>query len=249
VVSLLSWQNGRFQLMRREIKLIHSAMMVVDAGFDPKTSAYAGDLLHRHVKQQCLGLTQDFRIPISQSMSAFIVPDSLGILGRNEIFVAFSGEGPVDLATGCPMSHLSGPVLAFRSPCKLPSDIQRFNAVYRSELRHLTDCIVMSASATQCRQSPASFLAGGDYDGDTATIIFDPSLVTPFVQADDITANIPAGFEGENFQKELLKGDHFLEQLRGADEEAIIRNYQSFLLGAVLDDKLAGACESSRRAK
>ena len=220
-------------------------MMVVDAGFDPRISAYACSLLHRHVEQQTLSLTRDFRIPITQSMSAFIVPDSLGVLQPKEIFVAFSGEGPIDPITGCPLSHLTGPVLAFRSPCKLPSDIQRFTAVYRPELRHLTDCIVMSASAIACRQSPASFLAGGDYDGDTATIIFDQSLVQPFVEADAVIANIPAGFEEANFEKELLKGDQFLEGLAGSGEEAKIRNYQTFLLGAVLDDKLAGQCKWS----
>lgn len=220
-------------------------MMVVDAGFDPQLSAYACHLLHRHVEQQTLGLTRDFRIPLTQSMSAFIIPDSLGVLGRNEIFVAFSSEGPTDPITGCPLSHLSGSVLAFRSPCKLPTDVQRFTAVYRPELRHLKDCIVMSASALECGQSPASFLAGGDYDGDTATIIFDPLLVEPFIQAEDSIANIPAGFEEENFEKELVKGDHFLKQLGGSDEEAKIRNYQAFLLGAVMDDKITGICKTS----
>ena len=219
-------------------------MMVVDAGFDPLRSAYACDLLHQHVDRQTMKLTKDFKIPLTQSMSAFIIPDSLGVLGPTEIFVAFSGEGPIDQVTGCTLSHLSGPVLAFRSPCKLPTDVQRFTAVYRPELRHLTDCIVMSASASECRQSPASFLAGGDYDGDTATIIFDPLLVEPFIQADDNIANIPAGFEAQNFEKELVKGDDFLKQLAGAGEEALIRNYQTFLLGAVMDDKNTGMCRS-----
>jgi hypothetical protein len=223
-------------------ELISRAMMVVDAGFDPRRSAYACSLLHRHVDQQTLGLTRDFRIPLTQSMSAFIIPDSLGVLGPKEIFVAFSGEGPIDQITGCTLSHLSGPVLAFRSPCKLPTDVQRYTAVYRPELRHLKDCIVMSASSIECRQSPASFLAGGDYDGDTATVIFDPLLVEPFVQADDEIANIPASFEEQNFERELVKGDHFLEQLSGAGEEALIRNYQTFLLGAVMDDKITGMC-------
>ena len=220
-------------------------MMVVDAGFDPRRSAYACDVLHQHVENQTKRLTQEFKIPLTQSMSAFIIPDSLGVLGPTEIFVAFSGEGPVDQITGCTLCHLTGPVLAFRSPCKLPTDIQRYNAVYRPELRHLTDCIIMSASASECRQSPASFLAGGDYDGDTATVIFDPLLVEPFVQADDDIANVPAGFEDQNFEKELVKGDDFLERLSGADEEAIIRNYQTFLLGAVMDDKNTGMCKFS----
>jgi hypothetical protein len=222
-------------------------MMVVDAGFDPRQSAYACNLLHRHVEQETQNITKDFRISVQQSMSAYIVPDSLGVLGRNEIYVAFSGEGPIDPKTGCPASYLLGEVLAFRSPCKLPTDVQKFTAVYRPELRHLKDCIVMSASPGECQQSPASFLAGGDYDGDTATIIFDPALVEPFVQADDYIANIPPNFEEENFEKELIKGDQFLERLAGLGEEAMIMNYQTFLLGALLDAKITGQCKSLNR--
>jgi hypothetical protein len=222
---------------------VYSAMMAIDAGFDPRHSAYTCQLLHWHMKQQTDNLTKDFKIPVQQSMSAYIIPDSQGVLGPKEIYVSFLGEGPVDPITGCPISHLLGPVLAFRSPCKLPTDVQKYTAVYRPELRHLTDCIVMSASSTECRQSPASYLAGGDYDGDTATIIFDSALVEPFVQADDGIANTPGGFEEENFEKELIKGDDFLEQLSGADEETLIRNYHTFLLGAVMDANIFGQCK------
>jgi hypothetical protein len=217
--------------------------MAIDAGFDPRKSAYTCRHLHRHVEQQVENLIKDFRIPVQQSMSAYIIPDSLGVLEPHEIFVAFSGEGPIDPITGCPVSHLSGPVLAFRSPCKLPTDIQPYTAVYRPELRHLKDCIVMSASSDKCRQSPASFLAGGDYDGDMATIIFDSAIVEPFVKADDNIANIPAAFEKDNFEKELIDGTAFLDALSGDSEEAMIRNYQTFLLGALLDAKITGQCE------
>lgn len=220
-------------------------MMAVDAGFDPRYSAYSCNLLHWHVRNQIDNLTKDFKIPIQQSMTAYIIPDTQNALGPKEIYVAFSGEGPIDSITGCPISHLLGPVLAFRSPCKLPTDVQKYTAVYRSELRHLTDCIVMSASSSGCRQSPASFLAGGDYDGDTATVIFDPALVDPFVQAEDCIANTPEGFEEENFEKELVTGDHFLDRLSGADEDTLIRNYQTFLLGAVMDDNVFGQCRPS----
>jgi hypothetical protein len=68
--------------------------------------------------------------------------------------------------------------------------------------------------------------------------------VDPFVQADDSIANIPASFEEQNFERELVKGDHFLRQLSGAGEETLIRNYQTFLLGAVMDDKITGMCKS-----
>jgi hypothetical protein len=217
--------------------------MAIDAGFDPRESAFVCTKLHSFMDRQILRVTRDFRIPVEQSLSAFIIPDPCGVLGPNEIYVGCDSRRPTNPETGCTMSHILGPVLAYRSPCKLPSDIRKFTAVYKSELRHLADCIVMSASP-ECTQSPASFLAGGDYDGDTATIIFDRALVKPFVQAADHIANAPPDFETENFEKEMVQGTDYLSALSeiGADDEQTIGNYQTFLLGAVSDEPLAGLC-------
>lgn len=41
----------------------------------------------------------DFKVPVEQSATAFIVPDAEGILGPDEIFVAFSSEQPHDPVT------------------------------------------------------------------------------------------------------------------------------------------------------
>lgn len=221
-------------------------MMAIDAGFDPRHSSYASAKLHYFMKQQIDRVTQFFRIPVEQSLSAFIIPDPCGVLRPNEIYVACDSRRPIDPVSGRALSHILGPVLAYRSPCKLPSDIRKFTAVYKHELRHLTDCIVMSASP-DCTQSPASFLAGGDYDGDTATIIWDPVLVEPFTQAADDIANVPSGFEADNFEKELVQGSDFLRALSrtNGSEEDTISSYQVFLLGAVSDEPLAGLCTSN----
>lgn len=218
--------------------------MALCAGFHPESSDYATKKLNALVERQVNQLVNDYRIPIEQSVSAFIVPDSLGILAPDEIFCSFSGAGPIDPETRCPISHLTGSVLVYRSPCKLPTDIRKFKAVYRPELCHLKDCIIMSASSSLCDRSPASFLSGGDYDGDTATVIYDSRLVTEFKNADDRFATTPETFEEENFEKGLVKGTEFLAQLKGSEEDTLIRNYQTFLLGSLLDEKIAGTCES-----
>lgn len=218
--------------------------MALGAGFHPRSSDYASKKLRGLVDLQVENLVNDCRIPIDQSVSAFIVPDSLGILAPDEIFCFFSGLGPTDPETRCPISYLEGPVLVYRSPCKLPTDIRKFKAVYRPELCHLKDCIIMSASSTLCERSPASYLSGGDYDGDTATVIFDPRLVSEFKNAEDHYATTPDTFEAENFEKGLVKVTDFLTQLDGADYDTLTRNYQTFLLGSVLDEKNAGCCMS-----
>ena len=189
-------------------------------------------------------MIRNFRIPIDQSITAFIVPDTLQILKSDEIFVSFSSQCPVDPTTHCILSYLEGPVLATRSPCKLPTDVRKLMAVYKPELAHLKNCVVMSASSAFCSRSPASFLGGGDYDGDTVTIYWDPALVEPFQNADEQFADVPEGFIDHNFEKEVVKVNEFIEALKqaSADEEMVIANQQRYLLGALEDDKSAGTC-------
>ncbi|WVQ78860.1 hypothetical protein IAT38_000951 [Cryptococcus sp. DSM 104549] len=171
------------------------------------------------------------------SLTSFIVPDTLGVLAPDELFICFSdsSNAPVDPITQCPMPYLLGDVLVFRFPCKLPTDVRKMRAVWKPELAHLKDCVVLSASGA-CRRSPASFIAGGDYDGDTAQVIFDQAIVEPFNNAPDHFANVPNEFEGDNFDKQVVKGTEFLEGLAGADEETRVVNMQKWLLGGLSGD-------------
>lgn len=141
------------------------------------------------------------------------------------------------------MSFLEGDCVVYRSPCKLPTDVRKFRAVIHPALFHLRDCVVFSAHSTLCRQSPASFLGGGDYDGDIATVIWDPDIVRPFNNAPDHLATQPRGFEKANFVKDVVTADQFLEALKGGDNATIAANLQHFLLGHLLDEQLTGHCE------
>jgi hypothetical protein len=227
-----------------------SLMMALASGFQPKTSQYTCAKLHHLVATLSDAMIRRFQISIDRSITAFIIPDSLQILKPDEIFVSFSTRLPVDPDTLCHIPHLEGPVLAFRSPCKLPTDVRKFNAVYRPELAHLKDCVVMSASSEFCARSPASYLGGGDYDGDTVQVFWDPALVEPFQNAPDEYAMVPDGFVSENFEREVLKVSEFLMALEvaGADEETRIANQQRYLLGAIEDDMAAEKCEQSPTA-
>ena len=225
-----------------------SLMDAISSGFHPRLSTYTSAKLHHLMSTLTDSLARRFKIPVEKSLSAFIIPDSQQVLGPDEIFIAFSGAGPVDTASGCAMSYLEGPCLAFRSPCKLPTDVRKFMAVYRPELAHLKDCVVMSANSQLCHRSPASYLGGGDYDGDTVQLFWDPRLVNAFINADDAFAQVPEDFESQNFNKSVVKGDQFLRGLKKAEAETRVTNYQSFLLGALLDDKSTGHCESSHSA-
>jgi hypothetical protein len=198
----------------------------------------------------------EHRIPIEQSLSAFMVPDAAGVLAPDEIFVAFGQDQPVnplthrvsDTSDGADRQHMSfleGDCIVYRSPCKLPTDVRKFRAVIHPELLHLRDCVVFSAHSGLCRESPASFLGGGDYDGDIATVIWDPEIVQLFTNAPDHIAAQPPGFEKANFAKDVVTADQFRKAMKGKDEATKAANLQHFLLGHLLDEQLTGQCELS----
>jgi len=212
------------------------------AGFKPTVHTdgcvFAATKLRMLVRGLMTKLVSDLKIKVDQSASAFIVPDTLGILAPDEIYVSFASEEPVDPRTGTTIPILQGDCLVFRYPCKLPTDVRKFKAVNKPELSHLRDCIVLSANSELCTASPASFLAGGDYDGDVATVIWDQDLVQPFTNAPDELAQPPADFDS-NFVKQVTSVREVLDAC-GGDEAMLVTNVQHFLLGSLLDEHLTG---------
>jgi hypothetical protein len=181
-------------------------MEAVTSGFHLLESAYKLPVakLHHLISTLLNSQIRGFEI-VEQSLSAFIVPDAQQILLPDESFVSFSATGPIDPETGCPISYLEGPCLAFRSLCKLPTDVRKFQAEYRPELAHLKECIVMSARSQPGDRSPASFLGGGDYDGDTVQLVWQKDLVEAFINADEGFVDAPEDFERENLDKSRVK--------------------------------------------
>ncbi|CAK9781596.1 hypothetical protein CC85DRAFT_6079 [Cutaneotrichosporon oleaginosum] len=217
---------------------------IIRSGIQPTADeggcVYAATQLRQLVSTLTLRAACEYRIPIEQSLSALMVPDTAGVLAPDEIFVAFGQEQPLNPLDCRRMTFLEGDCLAYRSPCKLPTDVRKFRAVVHPALLHLRDCIVFSAHTALCGQSPASFLGGGDYDGDVATVIWDPDIVEPFSNAPDHMAVEPPGFEKANFAKEIVTADQFLKALDGKEDSVIAANLQHFLLGHLLDEQLTG---------
>ncbi|ELU41160.1 RdRP domain-containing protein [Rhizoctonia solani AG-1 IA] len=123
--------------------------------------------------------------------------DPLGILDVGEVFCGFGR--PVRDNSGTDISTVLGPVLVSRNPCILPSDMRKVStegicgeirayscsqviAVECPELwaAGYTDVIVFSVKG---ERSLASMLAGGDYDGDTAILIWEEALVNQFTNS------------------------------------------------------------------
>ncbi|WVQ64983.1 uncharacterized protein L199_003153 [Kwoniella botswanensis] len=220
--------------------LCEALMEAVVSGFNPATSPYAASKLHHVMETLSKKIVRGFKIPVQQSLTAFIVPDSLQLLAPDELFICFSGKGPIHETTQIPIPYLEGEVLAYRSPCKVPTDVRKLKAVFKPELAYLKDCIVLSANSQLCKRSPASYLGGGDYDGDTLTLFWNQEMVQPFKNAEDHFAETPETFVEDNFDKSVTKGTEFLESIEGLSEDEKIARMQEWLIGGVTGDELTG---------
>jgi hypothetical protein len=85
----------------------------------------------------------------------------------------------------------------------------------------------------------ADLLAGGDYDGDKAIAVWQPSIVSHFNNA-DLKYSHPPDNLSENFHKNTLRVDDFLEQHQGSQLDDLIPRLQSFLLGGLRDISSVG---------
>jgi hypothetical protein len=74
----------------------------------------------------------------------------------------------------------SGKVFA-NTRCYSVSDIQKVKAVFKPELASLTDVVVFPTTGNVAL---ADKLSGGDYDGDTAWVCWDPNIVQNFESAE-----------------------------------------------------------------
>ena len=121
------------------------------------------------------GISNDLRIGIPLSTSLIGVADPIGVLHPNEISLVFSDPK----IAGMPiLSNVDA--LVSRHPALRRSDVQRVHVVCRSELTHLVDVVVFPTTGTF---PLAGKLQGGDYDGDTFWVCWDPKLVEGFRNA------------------------------------------------------------------
>ncbi|KAI0701242.1 RNA dependent RNA polymerase-domain-containing protein [Cerioporus squamosus] len=174
---------------------IHATVMdLLQSGFHPMRLQVLYDKLKKIVTDVIEGIIRDFHVSVPLSAEAFIVPDPHGVLKEDEI----QFKSTKDLKD--PVEHsqphiILGEVLIYRNPCRLPSDVRKVTAVQYPELAEYTNVIVLP---TVGPYSYASYLAGGDYDGDTCVCIYDPRIVEPFKNSEIFTA--PENFLKDNFE-------------------------------------------------
>lgn len=83
------------------------------------------------------------------------------------------------------------------------------------------------------------YLAGGDYDGDTALVMWNPEMVSSFINANESYADPPDELEA-GFTRSVETGIDFLKKLDGLNLEQRTQRYQYYLLGGLQDPSLIG---------
>ncbi|KAF8078266.1 RNA dependent RNA polymerase-domain-containing protein [Lyophyllum atratum] len=217
--------------------LEETVMVLLDAGFTPNNSAILREKLKQVVKTRIKDRVKNFRYELLHSAIAFVVPDPYGVLGPDEIQVKSSRRNLMDL-DGLPTDTILGDVLLTRNPCKVPTDVRKVRAVEDPLLRNYTDVIVCSV---QGQRRLLDYLAGGDYDGDTATVIWAPEFVTPFKNADEKYSKEPDGLDSCFTSAGNEKVVDFVERTRSLSLLDQTREAQKYLLGALRDSSLVGA--------
>jgi hypothetical protein len=191
-------------------------MRLCEAGFAPRIfhplrkriQYFLSNLLDRY--------TEDLHIQVPLSTYAFCIADPYEVLEPDEIHFGFSknwkdpdGQFEDNLLEGMD-------VLVGRLPAHVPSDIQRRRAVWKSELRHFKDVIVFP---TKGDQPLADMLSGGDYDGDTPWVCWDPRIVKSFRNSNMPTGSLPFDHFGLTKYSIPMSEVHSTEEfLQGAFE-------------------------------
>ncbi|KAJ6559991.1 RNA-dependent RNA polymerase [Mycena capillaripes] len=133
------------------------------AGHD-MNEPYLSTLLRRFQNVSREALRNKLHIPVKASGYMFGVVDHCGVLQDGEVFINLPAKGGPQV----------GSVAVMRNPAYDPDDVRVLEAVNKPELKHLTNCIVFSASGTH---SETDKMGGGDLDGDQYYVIFNPLLI------------------------------------------------------------------------
>ncbi|RDX54626.1 hypothetical protein OH76DRAFT_1341007 [Lentinus brumalis] len=225
--------------------LEETCMVMLDSGFSPATNLCLRAKLKEVAKKVVKTFRTRYRFAVPMSCSAFIVPDPCGVLGPGEIHVKSSQRNLPD-PSGRMTDLVKGDVLVTRHPCKVPSDVQKVRAVEHYKLSHYVDVIVVSTKShvfngESLDRHLASLTGGGDYDGDTMEVFWDPKIVQDFKSPDPRKFAVAPPKVKASLLKNSETVQEYLDRLPAdATDDFKIYSIQRYLLGALQDKSLVG---------
>ncbi|KAH9838676.1 RNA dependent RNA polymerase-domain-containing protein [Rhodofomes roseus] len=216
--------------------IAETALVLLDSGFLPDTCPVLASKLKHCVKMVIKSCKNKCHIAVPMSCTAFVVPDPCNVLEPNEVHVKSSSRNLLD-QDGMQTDLVLGEVLVTRHPCKLPTDVQKVTAVYRAELSNYVDVVVVSTKnhlydGQPLNQHLASMTGGGDYDGDTLEVFWDPSVVSSFTNANPKYAQEPKQVKAV-LSRNPETVPQFLERTSGCSKADKLAEMQKYLLGSL----------------
>ncbi|KAI0271441.1 RNA dependent RNA polymerase-domain-containing protein [Gloeopeniophorella convolvens] len=214
-------------------KSLHQTVLeMIQAGFNPKKSTYLYWKMNVVVKQAMEFYLKKYHIEVPGTAEAFIVPDPFGVLEEHQIHFKASQElkDPITETNPC---SISGPVLVSRNPARVASDVQKVQAVEHKALEDYVNVIVFPIKGSR---SLASFLGGGDYDGDTVMVNWETSIVNGFKQPR--TIDKPDDLEDKNFEKMVEDVKSFHNRLSTSTSREVHQSFLRVLLRGLGNGKI-----------
>ncbi|ORX60333.1 RdRP-domain-containing protein [Hesseltinella vesiculosa] len=150
-----------------EFGIGQSMANIIGAGFLDRRDPYIMNLVRMFRCKMLKELKEKAKIHVPRGAFLLGVPDELGVLKENEVFLQLTG-GIVKNQV------VQAQCIVYRNPCFHPGDIRLVTAVDCPALRHLKDVLVFPTVGN--RDIP-SMCSGGDLDGDDFTIIWDKDLI------------------------------------------------------------------------
>ncbi|KAF8167315.1 RNA dependent RNA polymerase-domain-containing protein [Crassisporium funariophilum] len=224
--------TGRNLYSGAPLALHESAIELIQAGFHPAQNQLLHNKIGWIVRLAIRASVEKYRIPINESLGAFVVPDPLGVLEEGTIF--YRSSRPLKNPRTEILYHvLEGEVLVGRYPIQLPSDMQKVVAVDVRELYDWPDVVIISTRGTR---SIANLLAGGDMDGDELIVLWDPLLVSGFDNKPFTDA--PKDFLSQNFYRDTETVEHFCDRALSLSPRKAHEAFQEVLIANLSESKV-----------
>ncbi|TPX56009.1 hypothetical protein PhCBS80983_g04858 [Powellomyces hirtus] len=186
-----------------EIGVSSVLIELINAGFFDAKEPFLINQLRLFRALQLKDLKRRARIHVKKACTLLGVMDESGLLPEGKLYVQYTN----------PLSNkpevVTGPGIVTRSPCLHPGDVQVIDFVNLPKLSHLVDVVVFS----QHGQRPLpNMLAGGDLDGDTFFVSWDPRLIPKTTSEPMNYETGPSSFLNE--ASEARVKEHFVNFLR-----------------------------------
>ncbi|KAG2153597.1 RNA dependent RNA polymerase-domain-containing protein [Suillus bovinus] len=226
-----SENRGRNPYSGEPLTVHESVLELLQAGFHPLKLDQLFSKLERVVTYVLDEYIEKFHIPVKESLEAYIIPDPYGVLEEGQIYFR-SSELITDAESGTQIDTVTGSVLVWRNPTRLPSDVQKVTAVNHPKLANYFDVIIFPVKG---KRSLASYLGGGDYDGDTVTLVWSKRLVEAFNTTPLCVA--PAGLT-DDFEREVEHVKDFDQRVSKLSAKAAQTAFQKVLLLGLAETKI-----------